>query len=101
MLDYEAPVDSQYKIEFVGDPQFKCRYSNLGITKMGKKIPIAITYSPNNLNPHNGTLTIMNKHFKEIYQIRGKALFSQNIEYERQIKLLQGKKHVEVIEIPW
>jgi hypothetical protein len=47
----------------MGDPQFKSRFTTLGLVKTGKKIPITITYSPNNLNPHSGTLTILNKHF--------------------------------------
>ena len=78
-MEYEAPIDSQYKIDFVGDSQFKCRFTSLGLVRTGKKIPITIVYSPNNLNSHSGTLTIMNNHFKEIYNIKGKPLFSQNI----------------------
>lgn len=51
----------------------------MGQIKTGKTIPITISYSPNNLNAHTASLTILNKHFAEIYQIKGKALFSQNI----------------------
>lgn len=52
MLDYNAPVDSQYKVEFVGDSEFKCKFNALGLIKVGKKIPISVTYAPTNLNPH-------------------------------------------------
>lgn len=78
-MEYNAPVDSQYRVEFAGDAEFKCKFNSLGLIKVGKKIPISVIYAPTNLNHHKATLTITNKHYKEIYNIKGKPLFSRNI----------------------
>lgn len=73
---------------------------DIGVIKAGDSLAFKILYSPTNLKEHCAVLKISNKFEEHIYNFKGKQIRSHKIEFERTMKIKQGKKSIEIILVP-